>query len=281
MLIDPGTPYEHGAEPEAKPAGKSATEQRLEQIERDLAEARRTADTERANAQFWARKAASKEPTVVVTQPEPEETRELVPELVEKPEALLDDMSKAGLNALKARGLITADQLRQVLEENNQRNQAATEERIQQVRAEAEFQGRLASEFPEVAEDSARMDKGLPAKSPLFIRAAEIYRENIALDPALDGSKGALLIACRQAKAELDAKGRGGKKPADEVDDEPRRERPSRRERIARQAPERSVDADESSSEPEYGKQQLEVMGRLGVKPEEFARHATRSRNGR
>ena len=80
---------------------------------------------------------------------------------------------------------------------------ATSQARASADRADAEFVTQLQREFPELAADSDRVSRGLKPESELFNCTGEIYRSSVALDPALKDSKGALLMAARQAKAEL------------------------------------------------------------------------------
>jgi len=71
--------------------------------------------------------------------------------------------------------------------------------------ADAELATQLQKEFPEIAADADRVNRGLQPESELFKCAGEIYRAAVAADPTLTASKGALLMAARQARAELKA----------------------------------------------------------------------------
>jgi hypothetical protein len=68
---------------------------------------------------------------------------------------------------------------------------------------DAQFAAQLQQEFPEIVADSERMSRGLQPESEIFKCAGAIYRAAVAADPALKESRGALLMAARQAKAEL------------------------------------------------------------------------------
>jgi hypothetical protein len=69
--------------------------------------------------------------------------------------------------------------------------------------ADAEFAKQLELEFPELVADSDRVSHGLKPESEIFNCAGQIYRAAVASDPTLTASKGALLMAARQARAEL------------------------------------------------------------------------------
>lgn len=51
--------------------------------------------------------------------------------------------------------------------------------------------------------DKMALHDGLKPESELFKCTGEIFNTSVALDPTLKDSKGALLMAARQAKAEL------------------------------------------------------------------------------
>ena len=80
--------------------------------------------------------------------------------------------------------------------------------KISEAPAGAEFDERIAAEFPEIADDSKRISEGKPPQSELFKRAAEIYGQAIADDPSLKNSESVVLMAARQAKAEAAKKGK-------------------------------------------------------------------------
>ncbi len=282
IAVDPGSPYEHDLEqPPAKPIPvKSDADKEVDRLKQENADLKRRREEAEEDARYWSRRG----------QPQPKETdeepaapapREVIKE---KPEKLLDDLTSEGLEALRKRGFITADQLENVLAENDKR----TESKIAAARADAEFGARLGTEFPEIAEDSARISRGEKPKSEIFARASEIYRESIGLDPELKGSKSALILACRQAKAELTLKAQDNRNAVRNAEEErPRGDRPSpreraerRRERIDSQRPDRASSPDESAGDPSFSSQQTEVMKRLGVKPEEFTKHRG-ARDGR
>jgi len=74
--------------------------------------------------------------------------------------------------------------------------------------ADAKFTAQLNAEFPEIILISNKIaagDEHAGEKSELWQRAVKIYREVVAQDPGLNGSRSALLLACRQAKRELEA----------------------------------------------------------------------------
>lgn len=277
MLIDPGAPFEHGQESEAeekpKPAAKSSETLRIEALEADLARERSARKEAEDDSKYWANRNR---------QPQQREEREDTPAkpaapaaATEKPEKLLDDLTAEGLDALKKRGVITGPELATILEEHASK----MEGRMQQVRQDAEFSARISAEFPEIAEDSQRLNRNEKPQTELFAAASRIYRQMVADDPALEGTNGALLIAARQAKAEILAK----KKPAAKETDEVEEARPPRRARIERQASDRSPSGSEGdeSHQDGFSKQQLEVMKHLKVEPQNFRKHAGVTRNGR
>lgn len=76
-----------------------------------------------------------------------------------------------------------------------------------QAAADAEFSARLNAEFPEILEISNKIaagDQHAGEKSDIWQRAVKIYDEIVARDPNLNKSRSALLLACRQAKRELE-----------------------------------------------------------------------------
>lgn len=295
-LVDPGAPHEVGdREEEPAPAAAETPEQKeLKALREENQRLSRRAEESEEDARYWAGK--SKQPAAAA---EPEPERRAAPEpaaiLDEKPEVLLDDLNREGLQALRKRGFIDQATFQTAIDNLSE----DIDNRIQAARSDAEFGGRIAAEFPEIAEDSKRVSQGERPQTELFKRAGAIYRAAVAEDPALKGSKGLLLIAARQAKAELSKEGKGGRGAAAADDDEqPRGGRGSsrqdpaeprqsaRRDRIDRQRPDRGVDDEEGRGGKEhFSDQQLAVMKNLGVKPDAFNKHRDAGggsrRNGR
>lgn len=293
MRVDPGAEVQLGDpdEPPDEPAPggkKGAGDDEIETLRQRLK------DSE-DDAKFWADRAKRQPaaaPASRAAEPEPARRREPDAPVAEKPEDVIDDINKRGLAALKDRGYLTKEDLAEALEVESQK----TEERINDARSEAEFSGRLSSEFPEMMEDSARAAKGLAPKSELFVKAGEIYRNYVDLDPSLKGSRGLLLIAARQAKAEIDGKGKGGKGgkggDVDDSDLPPSQRRKAaadvgdrqeqRRAKIERQTPSRSKDDDEDTrgGDDEMSAEAREIGKRLKVSPEQFRKESEKLRTG-
>lgn len=281
IAIDPGAPHELDHE-EPEPAKKPAAEPAA--IEKDLADLRgrvtaaeKAAADAKADAQYWAERArrpAERTEPEPRQEPEPRRTRAAD----EKPEKVLDDMTVEGVEALRKRGFITAEEMEERLAEVA----AQADAKINATYSDASFDMQLNREFPEVGIESAKIAKGERATDPLFIRAGEIYRESIALDPNLKGSKSALLIACRQARSELKGKDdvQTDTPPKKKSGDDPEK-RSVRRERIERQMPERGrASGDESDDTPSMSGMAKEMGRHLGLKDEDFHKQR-QARNGR
>lgn len=271
-IYDPGIPHEHSHEPEVKEAPKpvkSAEAIELESFKARLTAAERRAEQAESDAQFWAARGRRQDAEVI----EEPVRREQPPAVAVKPEKLMDDLTAEGLEGARKNGLITKADLDAILAEKTEEIRGA----IKAERADAEFGARIANEFPEIAEDSRRLERGEKPQSELFRLAGEIYRGLVADDSTLKGTNGALLIAARQAKAQIKAK----------VKEEPVRTDPDRqdrrRERIDRQRGERTVTGGEGdeSHEDGFSKSQLDVMSKLNVKPDEFRKHVKVGTNGR
>jgi hypothetical protein len=280
--IDPGAEHQLDDDDEpgsaAKPAVKTPAEKEADDLKAENIRLKKIADDNAADAKFWSDRAKRNGGPGRAVEEEPEtRTRRAVPEpIVEKPEELIDDLNKKGLQALKERGVISKAELEEALE--TVREQTAID--INDARSEAVFSARLEAEFPEMMEDSARAAKGLPPKSELFIKAGEIYRELVDLDPSLKNSRGLLVIAARQAKAAIE-KGNKGKGRAAADDDAPPSRRASsddddqrqRRAKIERQTPDRRRDDEDTGGGAGHSQEALTVMKHLKVKPEDFDRH--------
>ncbi len=286
-LVDPGAPHEVGeAADEPKPAATETAEQKeLKALREENQRLSRRAEESEEDARYWAGR--SRQPAAAAAEPEPD--RRAAPEpaaiLDEKPEVLLDDLNREGLQALRKRGFIDQATFQEAIDNLSE----DIDNRISAARSDAEFGGRIAAEFPEIAEDSKRVSQGERPQSELFKRAGAIYRAAVAEDPALKGSKGLLLIAARQAKAEL-SKGGKGATAADDDEEQPRggRREPAeprqsaRRDRIDRQRPDRaSGDEETRGGKEHFTDTQLAVMKNLGVKPEAFEKHRDAGGGGR
>ncbi len=200
-------------------------------------------------------------------EPAPRELKEVAtPEEIETGEQLLDDLSKDGLKALQKRGFVKLADVQKLIDETVERTTG-------EGRAEGQFQSIMADEFPEMAADLALFEAGKAPKTELFVMAAEIYRDAIALDPELKGSKSALIMAARQAAATLEAQ---GKRKADD-----RTERQAnRRQRIEAQRPDRSQTADDDGA-PELNAKQKQMAKDLGISEDKFLKQQQRIRGER
>lgn len=280
--LDPGAPFVHGDAPEkpaAKPAEKSDIEKRLDALERDNQALRKKNDELGESERYWANRAraggrddgAGDDPEEFDPDPEISPAPRGAAAEEETPESLLDDLSAKGLKALKARGIITEEELERRLEKHRQQ----TEQRIATAEADAGWSASFAQEFPEIAADNARMTRGEKPETELFQRASAIFREMVADDPALKKSQGALTAAARAAKRELAAE-----KKAMQND------REERRSRIDAQRPERdrSRANDDDDGEPHVSRLGQQVIGhlsRFGVTEDSYRDHqGAENRNG-
>jgi len=283
IAVNPGAPFEHGYEVDIDtPAPKTDIEKRLEALENDNKALRTKVTTAEDEAKFWSRRAANApQPQTVVVEreaPAPAPRRE---EPTEKPTALLDDMTARGMQGLVDRGVITSSQMIEELDKRDKNIDARMDAKINATRAEVEFGGKMSAEFPEIVAISAKISAGQTEageKSELWQRTKAQYKEIIAQDPQLDGSQTALLQAARFAKKDLELEKKTAKperRAAADIEDEPE-PRVSRRERIERQAPERSSGGDgeeRGGGDDGLTAQQSEVAKRLGVKADDFKRH--------
>lgn len=281
-IVDAGAPYEHGTEPaQGAPTTpqKSDIEKRLDALDAELKSERALRKEAEDNAKYWAEHGRS----AAVIEPEPEsEDEPIEDDPAGNDEALLDDIAKQGRDALKKRGFVTAAEVKRLVREAEQRAMGAVEQRD----AEGAFERQLASEFPELVEDSRRQSKGEQPKTELWARTREIYREAVALDPALKSSKSALIIAARQAKAELSKAKPAGKGAAAAEEEEEAEPTPSRgarrRARIQSQAPEprRASGAGDDEDGPVVTEEARQVMKHLGVKEEEYVKRSNGGKRG-
>lgn len=233
VLQDAGAPFVHHDDPAPSPPKpeKSESDKQIEVLQNDNKALRTRLDEETRNSQAWSERALranrQPEPEAESDDPPPIEDDPARPEV--KPEQFLDDIAKEGMAALKKHGFMTDADVRKLVKETEERTAA----RVAAQFTDQSFDAKLGAEFPELVADAKAVANGQQPKSEIYKRAGEIYRDAIAEDPQLRGSKSALLIAARQAKAELAGKkavpNGNGRLPAH---DEP--ERVSRRERIER-----------------------------------------------
>lgn len=280
IRVDPGAPMELPDPAEKEPArpAKSADAIKAEQLEADNVKLKKRADEADEDARYWSNRARARRDAAEADDAPASRRREAEPATpavaAEKPEDLIDDLNKRGLDALKARGFLTQEEVDAKIAEANEQ----TDAKITEARSDAEFGGKFASEFPEMAADSARVSKGEKPQSELFKRAGVLYRAAVDEDPSLKGSKGLLLMVARQAKKDLADEARPTRRTAAEVD-EPAR--PSRRERIAAQRPDHAPGDEETGGGDNFTEVQRAVMKNLKVTPESFKKHSEVARNGR
>lgn len=175
---------------------------------------------------------------------------------IETGEKFLDDVSKEGLKALRKRGFVTMAEVQKLIDQTVDRT-------VGETRTESQFQSTMKDEFPEMSADLARVEAGKKPESELFVLAAEIYRDAIALDPDLKGSKSALLISTRQAAAQLALQGKR------KTDDKAEKDK-TRRDRIEAQKPGDRSSKGEEEEETGLTSSQKKMAAELGVSEEKF-----------
>lgn len=185
---------------------------------------------------------------------------------IETGEQLLDDVSKDGLKALRKRGFVTMKEVQALVAESIERAQGDG-------RTEGQFQDAMQREFPEMAEDLARVEAGKKPENEIFILAADIYNEARKLDPALTGSKSALLMATRQAAAQLALQGKR------KVDTEADRQA-TRRGRIEAQTPSRGTKSDDDEPTALTAKQK-QMAADMGISEKKFTEQQAKIKGSR
>ncbi len=234
---------------------ETAEQKELRETREELAAEKRRNTELQASEREWSERALRAQ-----RQPEPEDReervdREATEEELETGEKLLDDVSKDGLKALLKRGIPTIKQMRELI---NESVQAA----VGEGRHEQQYQQVMNDEFPEMNADLARVNKGLKPESELFVLAAEIYRDAYDLDPELKGKKSALIMATRQAAAQLQLQGK--RKVESEAD-----RQASRRARIGVQKPDRSSKSD-AAEETGLNEKQRSFAASMGVSEDSY-----------
>ena len=290
-LIDPqnirvelGIPHEvddsepKPAAPPAKKEPASDDNPRLKQIEADLEATRRQLADERASNRYWAEQAR------LARERGDDEEEHLSgagrpvadAEVQETPEQFLDDVGKRGMKAIRERGFLTKAEAQQMVEEGV----ARANQNLQAARTDAAFDTQLAQEFPEIAADGIRVRNGEQPQSEIYKRAAPIFRQMVKMDPQLANSKSALIVAARQAAAEIKAEGKKVT-PASGADDDLGHDdsrQARRRERIDRQRSDRSErGGEEGDGTPTLSADQRTILRNLKVSEEDFIKNSDRS----
>jgi hypothetical protein len=183
-------------------------------------------------------------------------------------EAFLDELNEKGPEAvakeLVRRGFVRKEDVAKVAEQVAR--QIVTAERGKQT-----IDAQIASEFPELKDD----------KSELFQETARIFRTNIALDPSLKKSPAALMMAARQARAEIKAKTPQRREPDDyrerEGADAQRRRIDAQRGDLGRGGGTPFEDDDDNLG-PEH-REVLEMFRKSGLTEKDYREQ--RAKNGR
>lgn len=243
---------------------ETAEQKELREVREENARLKTRADESEADAKEWSR--IAQRSTARHPEPAAEPTVVASAEDLETGEKLLDDVSKDGLKALRARGFVRIDEVKQLIAESIERAQGDG-------RSETQFQTVMNDEFPEMQTDLARVDAGKKPESPLFILAAEIYRDSIAMDPELKGSRSALLMATRQAAAQLQLDGK--RKVETEAD-----RQAARRTRIDAQRPDRSTKSD-AGEETGLSAKQKQMAADMGISEDKFLKQQEKIRGQR
>jgi hypothetical protein len=233
-----------GEKQTTKPAEAKAERAEIERLTRELQETK-------ASEQFWAERARKSQPSAEDEEgetpvkrrakAEPEDDEDEI-----SPEKLVDELSTKGLKALRDRGFVTkkemAAEMRRVATEVAEK---AADRRVTQERGKMTADAEIAREFPELQD----------AGSELFKRTSEIFRAEVQADPTLAKSPGALRMAARQAKSELNATER------------------KRVERVAAQSGDRgrSISVGFEDDNPlDISRDDEDYIKRMGIKPEAF-----------
>lgn len=224
VVIDPGAPMEIGVE-KPTPVTPTTAAKTPDQLENERLRAE--VEEQRANAQYWANRARGG-PAPVEEVEEHEEPIVNVPASTQETvDQFIDGLNKDGLDALKKRGFITADQLADAL-------QKVEDRMVGGYRADQEarqFDVRLSQEFPELIEANKRVDAGKPANSELFTLTSKHFQDLAKDTPGLklDSPMGRTLMiaAARMAKAEIGAKsvqqGESNQQRRERIDGQPGR----------------------------------------------------------
>lgn len=241
---------------------ETAEQKELRETREQLAAEKKRNVELQASEREWSERAlrASRK---VESDDEPKPSDPAAPEVAETAEKFLDDVSKEGLAALRKRGFVTMAEVQKLIKETVDRTVAET-------RTDSEFSSVLAAEFPEMVADIKRVEAGKQPEGGLFPLAAEIYRDAITLDPDLKNSKSALIMAARQAAAQLKLAG----KVKDETDAD---RQAARRAKIENQRPDRGTSSDDEEPTTLNAKQK-QMAKELGISEDKFLKHQQKLR---
>jgi hypothetical protein len=262
---------------EPKPAAgseKSDIEKRFEALEAETKGLRTRLSEAENDARYWSQRARGE--TVTAREPEPESEDEPAAEDPAQditPEQFLDVLSKEGVKGLRRFGFLTQADVNQQLREVER----SADRKLAAAAQSVAVDQRLSREFPELLDDNQRVQRGEKPQSELFGRTSRIFRELVADDPSLKASPGAMLMAARQAKRELEQE----KKSGGEDEGRPRGRQAERRDRIDSQRGERDRPNEIDDDTPRLPSQARDVIAALahhGVGEDDYRRG---SRNGR
>lgn len=178
---------------------------------------------------------------------------------------LLDELGEKGVQALQKRGVVTMDQLKQILgaamRKMETKASAIAESRVDGAKTQLSAEAKLLKDFPDLADE----------KSDFAKETAKHFAEMVAEDPSLKNSYVALRAAARLASQKQAPSGKDGDSPLT-----------SRMQRIASQSPARGgrpvneFDDDDVEITPE-ARTILAHAAKYGVTEESYRRNARRS----
>lgn len=277
--LDPGTPFVHDDKPTPKETPKLEKAPIDKEVERLTAELRAAKDENKRVAEserYWSEKARARQPEAVQEveeQPEEEEER-LDPFKGEKPEKFLDDLSVKGLAAALERGVITQKQFNDGITKLTAKLEQRMDEKLDKLTRHSQKDAELARLYPELIEDTKRVNAGKEPQSELYKRTDAILKEMIADDPSIKNNAGAAaMLAAKTAKKELEM---------EKQLEEARRgdKQRTRRERIDATNPDRDASGTEGGDEPDQlsplQRQLVNGLSRFGATEEGFRKFAGR-----
>lgn len=224
---------------------------------------------------YWAEQAKNGRKPEADEDETPAQKKKVDDEWDENEEAstFVDDLSAKGIKALQKRGMLTKKQATEMIEERA--TEIATKiarDIVGKARTSMTADAKLVSQFPELQDE----------KSDLFKETKRIFAENCAEDPSLKKSQGALMMAAKQAKLELQIK--TGKTSTTQSEED--REQ-ARIERIAGQQGSRGrrgaaefTEDDDDTIGPE-ARTMLTQFARYGVTDDDYKKEVKKTRGGR
>lgn len=248
--VDMGIPHSFDDEKppvvEKAPPAKTDVEKQLDSLRKDFESLEKRNKELSDSEKYWADRARGAAPVVQQDDDDDEDTLPANPFEGEKPEALLDDLTQKGLEALYKRGVPTRAELAEAAKNIKNEVMAAVNQKLAVNQKHNAVDQELAK-YPELKDPN----------TPLFLETQRYFRRMVERDPSIKDQPNTLLSAVEFAKEKLDMEAKAAA-PAETRQD-------TRRLRIAAQAGERPPvgGTEDDADDDELSPTAREVVGNL------------------